>query len=98
LEVSYFFYNFCYLQITLFLVVGSSMIEFTILKDFNWKINPPKASIVKEAIWNPGMWWNSWVALLKDWEWGSCRNFWCNEIFKSCQTQELHSFMAGNFF
>jgi len=32
---------------------STSMLEFTILKALNCKINPPRSSIVKEVFWNP---------------------------------------------
>lgn len=36
-----------------FLAASTSMLEFSILKAFNCKINPPKFSLVKQVIWSP---------------------------------------------
>ena len=76
------------------LLASSSMLEFTFLKAFNCKINPPKHNIIKEVIWHPPI--SNWIKCICDGAAsGSTGLSSCGGMFRDNQGLFLGGFAEG---
>lgn len=76
------------------LAASSSMTEFTFLKAFNCKINPPKHSNIKEVIWHPPI--LNWIKCNCDGAaLGSPGLSSCGGVFRNSQALFLGGFAEG---